>query len=424
MQRYAWRTDSVTSEADFFSAIDLVLPTSADPGRAIADAVAAPTWPPFSQGAVDFISALSNLLLTDARFRQHPEIIAFAYQMRRKAVEALAPSLQPTSEGGLIRGRGLALHFAPANVDTIFLYSLLLSLLAGNANIVRLSTKKSVQVDLVIDAIDSLYGRPEHASLRNRIVLVRYPHDQRLTDALTALCNLRVIWGGDAGITAIRRSPLPHLARDIVFPDRWSMAVIDASAFLSAPDAPELARLLVNDAYWFGQMACSSPRLLIWRGEEEDCTIAASSMFREMIKYAAPFADGLGAIDFVNKRVFEDSAAIDFDASLHPLTTNILSVLEVPLDQVIVGNYPHVGGGMFLNSHTRNLNGMSKIMNRKLQTVASYGVTASEWRDYLAGGEVAGVDRVVPLGSALNFSAVWDGLSLMREFSKETTISH
>jgi len=298
----------------------------------------------------------------------------------------------------------------------------LLSLLAGNVSIVRLSNKKSEQVDLVIDAMRSLCARPEHASIRNRMVLIRYPHDQRLTDALTALCDLRVVWGGDTGVSAIRQSPLPYLARDIVFPDRWSMAVIDAAAFLSAPDISELARLFVNDAYWFGQMACSSPRIIVWRGEEAVCATAADSMFREMLKHAQPFAGDLKSIDFVNKRVFEDSAAIDLGAKLHPATTNLVSVLEVTLDRMDPSGYDHVGGGTFLNGHILDLRETAKLMHRKLQTVVTYGIPASEWREYLASGAIAGVDRIVPLGAALDFAAVWDGMSLMREFTRETTI--
>lgn len=413
----------MTPEADLFSTVDLVLPNGTDCGRVIADAVSAPTWPPFSQGAVDFISALSNLLLKDSRFRQHPELIAFGYQMRRKALEALGPSLPPASAGGLIRGRGLALHFAPSNVDTIFLYSLLLSLLAGNVSIVRLSKKKSDQVDLVIDVMRSLCERSEHESIRNRMVLIRYPHDQRLTDALTALCDFRVIWGGDSGVSAIRKSPLPFLARDIVFPDRWSMAVIDAGAFLSAPDISELARLFVNDAYWFGQMACSSPRIIVWRGEEAVCATAAECLFKEMITHARVFSKNLSAIDYVNKRVFEDMTAIDFDGILNTAATNLISVMEVKLDRIEPHSYIHVGGGAFLNSHAVDLQDTAKLMGRKLQTVVSYGVPASEWREYLATGLVSGVDRIVPLGSALDFAAVWDGMNLLREFTRETTIS-
>lgn len=409
--------------SEVFATVELILAGDRDGGRVMRDAASAPPWVPFSRDAVDFIAALSNLVLKDARFRQHPELVAFGYQMRRKAVEALVPTLTPASTGGFIRGRGLALHFAPANVDTIFLYSLLLSLLAGNTNIVRLSSKKSAQVDLVIDAMSDLLARPEHAVIRHRIILVRYPHDKAITDALTALCDVRVIWGGDTGVSAIRQSPLPFLARDIVFPDRWSMAVLDAAAFLAAPDPSEIARLFVNDSYWFGQMACSSPRLLVWRGEEATCEAAENRLFGDMAKHARAFADELDPIDFVNKRVFEDASAIDQEAHLHAAATNLVSVLKVPLERMDPAGHAHVGGGMFLNGRVAELREVATLMGRKLQTVVSYGVEAEEWRELLSSGDVAGIDRIVPPGTALDFSAVWDGMSLLREFTRETTIA-
>lgn len=423
LQRHSWRAESVIAGSDAFATVELVLAGDGDVDHVIHDVTNALAWEPFSQNAVNFVSALSSLVLRDARFRDHPELVAFGYQMRRKAVEALAPTLRPAGTGGLVRGRGLALHFAPANVDTIFLYSLLLSLLAGNTNIVRISSKKSDQVDLIVDAMRELLARPEHALIRNRIIILRYLHDKVITDALTALCDLRVIWGGDTSVSAIRQSPLPFLARDVVFPDRWSMAVLDAAAFLAASDPSEIARQLVNDAYWFGQMACSSPRLLIWRGERALCEAASDRLVAEMKRHAEAFAENLDPIDYVNKRVFEDASAIDYGARLHSAATSLVSILEIPLERLGLTGQPHVGGGIFLSAHVAELRDLEKLMTRKLQTVVSYGVAAEDWRELLSSGEVSGVDRIVPPGTALDFSPVWDGMSLLREFTRETTIA-
>ncbi|MFC6804089.1 acyl-CoA reductase [Deinococcus caeni] len=38
--------------------------------------------------------------------------------------------------------RGLVFHVPPANVDTIFIYSWLMSVLAGNRNVIRLSSRE------------------------------------------------------------------------------------------------------------------------------------------------------------------------------------------------------------------------------------------------------------------------------------------
>jgi hypothetical protein len=412
----------VIAEARPYSRVELVLTPHLDPHDAIDRVAKAPAWAPFSAPAVEFVSALSNLILRGTRFRQLPELIAFGYQMRRKAVEGLRPTLAPASARGLIRGRGLALHFAPANVDTIFLYSLLLSLLAGNANIVRLSSKGGPQVELMVDAIRSLLSEPEHEPIRDRIVLVRYPHDQEITDRLAARCDLRVIWGGDVGVSAIRRSPLPFLAREVVFPDRWSMAVLDAEAFQAAENSNEIARLLVNDSYWFGQMACSSPRMIVWRGGVEACRGAASTLFAHMSAHAAAFAADMKAIDYVNKRVFEDTAAIDLGGTIYPTGTTLVSVVDVDAGQLVLPE-DHTGGGSFLHGRVDHLRDLAPLMTRKLQTVVSYGVAGNDWRDFLEQEQVAGVDRIVPVGSALDFAAVWDGMSLLREFTRETIVA-
>ena len=49
-----------------------------------------------------------------------------------------------------------------------------------------------------------------------------------INDYLSSMCDLRVIWGGDETIRNLRMSPLPARATEIVFADRYSLAVIDA----------------------------------------------------------------------------------------------------------------------------------------------------------------------------------------------------
>ena len=39
-------------------------------------------------------------------------------------------------------GRGLLFHVAPSNVPTMFVYTYVIAILAGNANIIRLSTRR------------------------------------------------------------------------------------------------------------------------------------------------------------------------------------------------------------------------------------------------------------------------------------------
>jgi hypothetical protein len=54
--------------------------------------------------------------------------------------------------------------------------------------------------------------------------------------------------------------------------------------------------------------------------------------------------------------------------------------------------------------------------------VSYAGVTKDEWRAFLEAAPVAGIDRIVPFGQALDFSPVWDGFDLMRVFMREVSL--
>jgi hypothetical protein len=54
--------------------------------------------------------------------------------------------------------------------------------------------------------------------------------------------------------------------------------------------------------------------------------------------------------------------------------------------------------------------------------VSHFGFPADElvaFAEHLAG---RGVDRMVPIGAALTFSAIWDGYDLLREFTRLTVV--
>ena len=53
---------------------------------------------------------------------------------------------------------GKTFHIAPSNVDTIFVYSWLISMLMGNINVIRISSRISEQIDCLIGLIDNTLG--------------------------------------------------------------------------------------------------------------------------------------------------------------------------------------------------------------------------------------------------------------------------
>jgi hypothetical protein len=54
----------------------------------------------------------------------------------------------------------------------------------------------------------------------------------------------------------------------LLFPDRYSIAVIDADSYLIHPEKKQLAQAFYNDTLLNDQNACSSPSLVVWTGRD------------------------------------------------------------------------------------------------------------------------------------------------------------
>ncbi len=381
-----------------------------------------PPWPPFRDQALAFVAEVSAAILRGEAHRRHAELIAFAYEMRAAKLKEIKSRLRPATNSGVLRGRGLALHFAPANVDTIFLYSVMLSLLAGNTNIVRVSGKASEQVDLVLRTLNETMARPEFADVAKRIAVVRYDHSETITRELSSKSDIRVIWGGDRTVMTIREAPLQPLAREITFPDRWSLAVFDAAYFLASKKQRETVHNFANDVYWFAQMACSSPRVVVWRGDKATAEKASEAFFTLLEVESQRHIDFIAPVDFVNKRNFEDEMAIRADVHIRAARNNLVSVVRAKPDDVRL-RADFCGGGTFIDTRIETLAELKPLLDRRAQTIVSEGIGTDEWCRLLSDVDIPGVDRIVPPGRALSFEFVWDGMDLLREFTRETTIS-
>lgn len=412
--------DTLLLKSDVQKKLRIVVPKA----QGIEDLFAAADLPPFHSDAIDFVGAFSRALMKSKAARAYPEIISLAHWMRRRAILDLKENfLGGYPENTIAVSRGVVLHFAPGNVDTIFLYSALLAILTGNKNIVRISSRPSPQIDILTDVVNSLFDDPTYASIASRLLIIKYDHDDEVTRELSNLADLRVIWGGDDTVNRIRAFPLRPHARDISFPNRWSLAVLSANAILDC-DNEKLEALcsnFANDAYWFGQMACSSPRLAVWIGTEAD-TAAATRRFWPMVRKAADhFADEIPAVGYVNKLVALHIAAIEGKiARVNRSIDNTVSVaemsaLEAPDDSLFVGD------GQFLEVRSGELSEICNLLNKQSQTVVSFGIDASDWRSLVA-EKGAQIDRIVPFGQALQFGYIWDGMDLLSEFSRLVSI--
>ena len=149
-------------------------------------------------------------------------------------------------------------------------------LLAGNYNVVRVSSKEFPQVDIIVRHIATMGA--EYQNVLNRIALVRYGHDSKANDYFSSICHVRVIWGGDATIAKLRQSAIQPRAYDVTFSDRYSFAVVNADEMVKETNIQKIAEDFYNDTYLFDQNACSAPHLVVWLGKDNN-KLRAKEMF-------------------------------------------------------------------------------------------------------------------------------------------------
>jgi hypothetical protein len=376
---------------------------------------------PFATEIQAFVKGLSDAILRSGSLRAFPETVAFGYWIRGARLRQMEAAFAEMRTTGMMTPRGVAFHIAPANVDTIFLYSLVISLLVGNRNVVRISSRESTQVGELVKLLQTLLALPEHAAVADRLLIVRYDHSDTVTRHFTQVSDIRVVWGGDQTVKAIRAIPMPPHGVELTFADKVSLAVLDAQAYLGHPEPREVARLFFNDAYWFGQMACSSPRLVAWRGGEDQVALASTRFWSALEAYLAGENTDLSTMDFMNKLVAEQTYAALAKGSIRRGTGNLVNVVRVDeIDHLSMED--HCGGGLFLECRLTKLAELGSMITPRHQTVTSFGVSGAEWREFIDSERPHGIDRIVPLGEALNFASVWDGQDLFRAFCREITI--
>lgn len=352
---------------------------------------------------VAFLGRFARRLL--AQGRRYPELASLGFFLRQAEIERQLSRLD-----GLRVPRGLVFHVPPANVDTVFVYSWALSALAGNANVVRISPRAGGAARAILDALNAADPDPVLARTQR---MITYDRDDTVTAALSAAADLRVLWGGDASVRALRKFPLAPHARDLTFPDRSSFAIVSVAGWRRASEAARRAAMegFFTDAYWFDQAACSSPRGVFWVGEDD-----VSAEFRALLVTVAKEQGHVTEPAMaVQKRVATYGAAADGRVERISFDSDAVTSLE---SSELVREW--LGAGVFTHSRVPSLDALIPKVSRKDQTVTHFGFEREELLDF---ARKTGVDRVVPFGSALKFSPVWDGYDLLAEFTKLVTVT-
>lgn len=372
---------------------------------------------PFNDQIVAFAADLARRLRRHPAVRDHPAIGALAWWIRPASIEQLrghwdylcgVPDIIRTP-------RGVVFHLPPTNVDTMFVYSWLLSALAGNANIIRLSTTASDNTGPMLDTINAALN--DHQTIADTTAIVTYGHDREITAGLST-ADMRVIWGGDHTINTIRQIPLAPRATELAFPDRYSYTIIDSQAVLkhTSEGLDQLIAHFINDAYWFDQLGCASPRLIIWHGAPHLTQPASERFHTHLIKQLALRQQATATSTVIAKLVHTSATAADGTTTSINWTNNSATFAEIEHLARIPRDSP--GGGLFYQTQINDVTELPVHIQPRDQTLTHHGLTRSELTQLAHSVGSRGIDRIIPIGQALNFHHNWDGYDLLQQFSR------
>lgn len=370
----------------------------------------------FDSTVIRFLSDLSETIRRDKEAGKYSDVITFAFFCRKANLKTLENSYLDLKTQSL--GRGVSFHIAPSNIPVVFAYSLMCGLLSGNACIVRLSEKEFPQVDIICNAVHSVLNDKAYREFRNYITIVRYEHDHDLNAYFSSACDIRVIWGGDNTISEIRRASLPPRAFDITFADRYSLCVIHARNYLQLDDKNMIASGFFNDTYLFDQNACSSPRLIVWVGNEDIVDEAKTIFWNNLNLELDVRAYKNEPIVVVDKLTALCKAAIGLPGAKVEKKQNN-NIMRVRLGKLYT-DLPEFAcaGGVFYEYVDTNLEALLKVIDRKYQTLTYIGFDPEKLRQTIIKHGVSGIDSIVPVGASSDFALIWDGYDLIRQMSR------
>ena len=368
---------------------------------------------PYNEEACEFLNELSSQILKSPAIRTYPDLTAVAFWCRKANINKKKEIFSDTKNR---LGRGLCFHIAPSNIPINFAFSYFFGLLAGNANIVRLPSKNFPQVDILLNLIKEVLKK--YPEIEKRTAFVKYERSDEITQEFSKNADCRIIWGGDRTIASLRSMQTKPRCSDIAFADRYSICILDGQKILQATEQ-EMARLsenFYNDTYLMDQNACSSPQLIYWVNDSNDAREKFWNKILETAKAKYQLQDAV-AVDKYTK-LCEDS--IDFDEMISTVK-NVENILYRSELKQINSNVENMRGkgGYFYEYSLKNYKELLNIVSAKYQTVTYFGINPQELADLVVENNATGIDRIVPIGKAMDIDIYWDGHDLARELSRK-----
>jgi len=311
--------------------------------------------------------------------------------------------------------RGVVVHWIAGNVPTLGFLSLIQGLLTKNANIIKLPSNSNNLMPSLVEEMSGLHS--ELATVVGQsIQLIKHSRtDERSSKALSEIADVRVFWGSDSGVEALRQLPSKMSCGDLVFSNKVSLILLEGKA-LEDCDLSKLCTRIAQDVAIFEQKACASPHTIFLEAVSDKIFSQFVEALRESFKNIVkryprmlPSTEERSAI--LNLRAQYDM----FHESYSPesLEFTLLSDNEIKLG-------PAIGGRTVFLRRLQNFSELYPLLSEKTQSVGIL-MNNDRYDETSKALAKAGIQRICRLGSMTQFDIPWDGYLILDRMLRWTS---
>jgi len=330
-------------------------------------------------------------------------------------------------EGKYIKAqpRGVVCHFMAGNVPTLSIFSLIQALLCKNVNLLRVPVEN---INIILELLEPLsdveisfegkqyYGK----DLLKCASIIYFPsHDRSSNVEMSLRADARIIWGGETAVNSINTMPKKTTCKDIIFGPKYSFAVFDRSA-MESTNLTKNFDTLAQEIICFNQNACTSPQVLFVEKSDLDLKEAGRLLAESLSKLAKRYPnDSISQstlVKILNKRG-EYLLSTDKDI----ICDNNIN-FTILIDRNIRLEEPVNGRTIFLKE-VEDIYEVCKLITPRIQTIGIASEDAVKMKDFSQKVSLRGVDRIVKVGCMSFYDLPWDGILVMSELVKWTSLN-
>jgi len=372
---------------------------------------------PFGLLEIDFLDCLSKNLLLNKKAKSFTDVISFAFWCRRKNILNIKKNIYSNE----VRvGLGSLFHITPSNVPLNFAYSFVFGFLMGNSNLVKIPSQNFLQTKIVCDEIKKIMKINKFKIFEKKNFFFKYDSkDINFTKKISSQVDGRIIWGGDSTVNELKILKTKPRTKDIFFADRFSLSVIESKKIMKCnqKDLTAIAQKFYNDGYFMDQNACSSPRIIIWYGKNNDNKLAKQKFWPQIYKIVKK-KYSLEKTNAVEKYTTLCEFAGKSKESINYNNFENL-VYRIELKKINI-NYINLKNkfGYFYELNCNKLEHIKNLITEKLQTISYFGLKKDEIKNFVLKYKFRGVDRIVPIGCSHEISFIWDGYNIDKQLTR------